>query len=352
MSKAERKVFITHHFDERGRSYAALLAWILSRNGITSVTGETFVGRQSVNVQGLIRESRLLIAVLTRDVEVGGGGYQPSQWCIEEVIWALAHRVPCIIAVEEGVEYDGRLAGDLAQIRFTPDDLATMLERVVNQATALLGDVVIAPELPEDELSDPVWRLIVKGRDEGNKGNNENLLRLSRQALELNPNAWRAALNVGVAYVRLGQLNDAERVLSGIVNGFDDNSQAKALAYHNLGWREQVKSAGDPYNVESLQKEEEFYEAALALVHSLTLTRAALIQCRVLLGKLSEASLLLMQSLSYSGFLAALHHETRNRGHLGHQILRQLPESEWLYPLLFPVWQAADEGPREHDRLA
>lgn len=105
-----------------------------------------------------------------------------------------------------------------------------------------------------------------------------------------------------------------------------------------------MKSAGDPYNVEALQKEEEFYEAALALVHSLTVTRASLIQCRILLGKLSEASLLLMQSLNYSGFLAALHHENKNRGYLGHQILRQLPESEWLYHFSSPSGRPPTTG--------
>jgi hypothetical protein len=136
-----------------------------------------------------------------------------------------------------------------------------------------------------------------------------------------------------------------------MLKAFDGNNQAKAMAYHNLGWREQVRSAGDHKNAESLQAEASYYEKALAAMHSKTHTRASLIQCKVLLGELSAASALLLQSLNYSGFLEALRYETENRGYLGHQILRQLPESEWLYPLLFPVWRSTDDELRETHRL-
>jgi tetratricopeptide (TPR) repeat protein len=332
MSKAKKKVFIIHHLNDNGRKYAALLAWILAERNTSTVTGENLVGSLSDEVQGRIESSRLVLAVLTRDVEIDEGRYQPSQWCIQEVTWAIARHVPCILIVEQGVEFDGGIAGDLAQIRFPPGDFASILERVVNQARALLSNVVVLSQLPEDSLSDRVWRLIVKGREEGEKGNNDALLRLSEEALELDPNAWRAAINVGVALVKLGRLKAAEQVLSDVLRSFDDNAQAKALAYHNLGWREWVQSAGDPRNVEALLKGEKFYEAALAAMRSQTETRASLIQCKVLLGNLGEASSLSMQSLDYGGFLEALRYETENRGYLGHQILRQLPESEWLYP--------------------
>jgi hypothetical protein len=351
ISKPKKYVFIIHHFNDEGRKNAALLAWILNRCGIATIYGENLVGRLSDKVPERIESSCLVVAVLTRDVEIGEGRYQPSQWSIQEVTWAIAHHIPCILIVEEGVEFDGGIAGDLEQIHFAPGDFSSTLERVVNQVPALLNDVVLPPELPEPKLNDRVWRLIVEARDQAAKGNFENVLRLSEEAFESDPTAWRAALNIGVALVKLGRLIRAEQVFLDVVKTFDDNAQAQAMAYHNLGWREQVKSAGDPYNVEALLEEEKYYEAALATQHSKTHTRASLIQCKVLLGNLAEASTLLMESLNYSGFLEALRYETVNRGYLGHQILRQLPESEWLYPLLFPVWQAADDELRENDRL-
>jgi tetratricopeptide (TPR) repeat protein len=351
MSKVQKYVFIIHHFDEKSRKYAALLTWILNQRNISTIYGENVVGKLSENVPRRIESSCLVLAVLTRDVEIGGGKYQPSQWTLQEVTWAVAHDVPCILIVEEDVEFEGGIVGDLEQIRFAPGDFASTLERVVNQVTALLNSVIISQELPENTLNDRVWRLIMEGREEAAKGKFENLLRISKEAWELDRTAWRAALNIGVALVKLGQLPDAKQIFLEILKTFDDNGQAKAMANHNLGWLEQVKSAGDPHNIESLRAEATFYEAALAAMHSKTHTRASLIQCKVLFGEVSEASALLMQSLNYHGFLEALRYESEQRGYLGHQILRQLPESEWLYPLLFPVWHAADDELRENHRL-
>lgn len=351
MSKTRKYVFIIHHFGEKARKYAALLTWILAQQNITTVYGENVVGKVSDEVQARIESASIVVTVLTRDVEIGGGRYQPSQWCLQEITWAVAHHVPCILVVEEGVEFDGGIAGDLEQIHFAPGDFASTLERVVNQVTALLNSVVPPEELPENNLSDRVWRLIMEGRERAVKGDFEKCLRLSEEAFELDRTAWRAALNIGLSLVKLCRFNLAERVFLDIVRTFDDNAKAQAMAYHNLGWREQVKSAGNPYNVEALSKEKKYYELALAAQHSKTHTRASLIQCEVLLGNLTEASALLMQSLNYSGFVEALRYETENRGYLGHQILRQLEEAVWLYPLLFPIWPDDDGELRNDARL-
>jgi len=351
MSKLQRYVFIIHHFGERSRKDADLLKWILNERNISTMYGENVVGKLSENVTRRIESAGVVVAILTRDVEIGGGRYQPSQWTLQELTWAVALNVPCIIVLEEGVEFDGGLVGDLQQIRFAPGEFSSTLQRVFNQVKALLNSVVISQELPEDVLNDRAWRLIVKAREEAAKGNFENVLRLSKEAWELDKTAWRAALNMGVALVKLGQLPQAKKIFLEILKTFDDNGQAKAMAHHNLGWLEQVKSAGNPHDIKSLQAEVNCYEAALAAMHSKTHTRASLLQCQVLLGEVIEASTLLMQSLNYHGFLEALRYETIQRGYLGHQILRQLPESEWLYPLLFPVWHTDDDELRENHRL-
>lgn len=344
---AKKYVFIIHHFDERSRNYAALLTWALSERNISTAYGDNLAGRLSDKVPARIESSCLAIAVLTRDVEIGEGRCQPSQWCVEEVTWAVAHHIPCILVIENGVEFNGGIAGDLEQIRFAPGDFASTLVRVINQVTALLNDLIPPQELPEDTLDDRVWRLLVEARDAAMRGFNNKFLRLSKEAFELDPTAWRAALNIGDALAKLGRLEAARQVFLDIVKNFYDNVQARFMANHNLGWLEQLKSAGNPKDREPLLKEQAYYEAALAAMHTSVHTRASLIQCRVLLDKVSEASALLWQSLNYRGFLEALCYETEQRGHLGHQILRQLPESEWLYPLLFPVWQAADDELRE-----
>lgn len=351
MSQAMKYVFIIHHFDEVGRKCAALLKWILNKDGIPTKYGENIVGSLSKEIQHRIEDASVVVAVLTRAEEVGPGRYRSAQYSLQEVMLAGARHVPVIPIVEEGVEFDGGLLGDLELIRFSPGDFASTLERVSNQVTALLNSVVITPDLPENDLSDPVFRLIMKAREQAAKGNYESFLRLSEEAYELDRTAWRAVMNIGTALVKLGRFIPAKQAFLDVVRIFDDNVQAQAVAFHNLGWLEQVKSAGNPYYVEALLEEEKYYESALTAQHSMTLTRASLLQCKVLLGKLSEASVVLKQSLNYRGFHKALRYETENRGYLGHQILRQLPESEWLYPLLFPVWQAADDELREDGRL-
>ncbi len=345
MSQTMKYVFIIHHFNEICRKNAALLAWVLKCNNIPSMFGEDLGGRPVPDeVRARIEAARVVVAVLTRDVEIGEGRFQSSQWTQQEITWASAHGVPCILLVEDGVEFERGLVGDLELIHFAPGDFAGTLERVVNQVAALFNNLVITPELPEDEdLSDAVFRLIMKARKSAAKGDYESMLAFSQEAYELDPSAWRAAINIGVALVKQGRFIPANQAFLDVVKTFDDNAQAQAIAFHNLGWLVQVKRAGNPRDMEALREEESYYEAALAALHSMIHTRASLIQCKVLLGELPEASTLLMQSLNYRGFLKALRYETENRGYLGHQILRQLPESEWLYPLLFPVWYADDD---------
>jgi len=293
----------------------------------------------------------LVVPIITCDMATGAGKHHTSQWIQQELGFAARPSVPFLFVIEEGASFGETDTGSIERIRFPSGKFPRALGRIVNQITALQHSVIVTRDLPEIDLSDRVWRLILEAREQAAKSNYEQFLQLSEETLKLDPTAWRAALNVGVALVKLGRLADAERAFLDLIEAFDGNDQAKALAYHNLGWREQVRSAGDYKNARSLRAEAGYYEKALAFMHSKTHTRASLIQCKVLLGELGEASALLLQSLNYRGFLEALRYETENRGYLGHQILRQLPESEWLYPLLFPVWQAADDELRDNERL-
>jgi tetratricopeptide (TPR) repeat protein len=352
MPAAGKYVFITHHPEGEGREHAALLSWVLNRENIRTQLGEDFGGRRSSEaLSGLTESASLIVPILTRDVKLGEDGSQSLHWIQREATLAFRRSVPFLFVIEDGTVFDGRIVGDIEQIRFAPGNFHSTIERVVQQVTALVHHLVVPRELPEGDLNDRVWRLIMEAREQARRANFEKFLRLSEEALAIEPRAWRAALNVGVALAKLGRLSDAERVFLDIIQAFNDNVQAKAMSYHNLGWIQHIRSAGEPGNTKSLTAEATYYEAALAVMHSKTHTRASLIQCRVLLGQLNEAKALLMESLNYRGFLEALRYETENRGHLGHQILRQLPGSEWLYPLLFPAWHAADDELREDNRL-
>lgn len=344
-------VFITHHFSQNGRANADLLSFCLRLAGLMPIYGERINGPISSEVCARIASSRLLVAVLTRDVDLGNGRFQPSNWTIQELRFAVGNHIPSVVTIEDGVELEGGLAGDPEMIHFARDDFKTILERLVNQVKALHNDVIQPDELPERDLSDPVFCLIVRAREAARRRNWSEFLRFSEEAYQLDSGAWRAQNNVGVASVKIGDLSRAAGEFSSILTSFSGNQPAKAMAYHNLGWLTQIDTTGNPLNLSALQKEEKYYELALAEVSSKCHTRASLIQCKVLQGKIPEASELLMTSLNYRGFVSALKYETEDRGYLGHEIIQALPESRILNRILFPTCSGEDDYLLVNERL-
>src|SRR3712207_6119789 len=108
MFETGKYVFIVHRFDQRGRERAELLAGILNLLNIRTRFGEDFKGsRVSEGVQRLVESAHVVAVLMTRDVNVGEGTWLPSQWILQEVTWTVAHHVPCLLLVEEGVQFDG-----------------------------------------------------------------------------------------------------------------------------------------------------------------------------------------------------------------------------------------------------
>jgi tetratricopeptide (TPR) repeat protein len=334
-------VFIMHHFDENGRSRARQLTDILKLLNISTVFGENFCGQEiSAGVRSRIEDSRLVVGLLTRDVEISKNKWQPSQWIVQEITWAVARGIPVLLAVENGVVFNGGLVGELEQIFFKNGDYTSAVHRIAKQAKSMMSGVIVPQELPEESLDARVWVFILKARECGRKRQWKEVLSLSEQALRLDPKVWRAKLNYGLALVMLGHLSRAENVFEEMSRDFADNHQALAATYHNFGWIEEVRSAGSR-EMKSLRKQSRYYERSLALEASRIYTRASLLLCKALMSEKNQANTLLMASLKYRGFLTALRSEIDNRGWLGHQALRELPE--WLYPTLFPTYDPNDD---------
>lgn len=337
MPQPRKNVFITYHRGVKGRERAELLAGILNLINIPTVTGENLGGKRlSDGVPQLIESARLLVALLTPDIDTIEGMRQPSQWTLQEITWGGALDIPLLLVVEEGVEFNGGLLGDLEQIRFAPEDFAGALVRIVNQVQALISlDVCIPEDLPEPNLRDAVRLLILEARGYARKHLWSEVLRVSEEALRLDPSAAAAALNKGVALVYLGQLTSAERLFRQMLEDFagsDDSLLAKV--HHNLGLAEEVRDAGS-LGFKSLRKQAKHWEKSLALDHKSVYTRASLVLCRVALAEAGEANALLMDSLIHRGFLKALRHVVETKGAVGHRLLNELPD--WLYSVLFPA---------------
>ena len=349
MAETVKFVFVIHHLDEQGRARAELLAGILNLLNIPIKFGENLRGeRISIGVQKLIEASHLVVALLTRDVEVGEGTWVPSQWVMQEVTWAAAHHVPCLLLVEEGVKFDAGIAGDLEQIRFAPDRFESILVRTVSQVQTLISlDTSISGGMPAPNLSDRVKLLIMEGTEYAKKRRWDEVLRVSEEALQLDSRAAQAALRKGVALLHLGQLISAERFFLRMLEDFAGvEDSLLSRVYGNLALIEEVRDAGS-LNVKALRKQARYLEKSLALDHKNIYTRAALILCRVALNELEEANAVLMDSLKYRGFPKALRRDVETKGAVGHRLLRQLPD--WLYSLLFPTWHLNDEEDDEED---
>jgi len=333
MAKIAKDVFITHNFDETNRRRAQLVAGVLELINIPTITGENFDGRSiSAGVQARIESARMVVALLTPDDDA----QQPSQWTLQEVTWAVAQHIPCLLVVEEGVKFDGGIVGDLEQIRFAPENFASALVRIASQVQGMVSLGVNIPEHLPLHLSDPVQLLILNARENAKRRRWDEVLRLSEEALRLEPAAVEAALNKGAALMYLGQLTGAERHFHWMLNvfsGVEDSLMAKV--HHNLGLIEELRDAGS-LNTKSLRKQVKHFEKSLALNHKALDACAALILCRVALGELNDANALLMDSLKYRGFLKALHDLVETKGAVGHRLLSKLPD--WLYSILFPTW--------------
>jgi hypothetical protein len=338
MIKVGGCVFIIHHFDGEGREHAEQLAWALSLINVSAVFGEDLGGQPiSVGVQRRIERADVVVVLLTGE---------PTRWIVEELIWAVAHHVPCLLVVKEGVRFEGGIAGDLEQINFATGEFAkTALKRVVRQVQALMSIGLDIPKTPPGpKRSDSVKVLIDKTREDGGKGNKwGEVIRAADEALLLDPNAAEAALNKAVALVQVNQVKKAERLLLSILEDFTDvEDSLLSKATYNLAQIEELRDAGN-LTAESLRKQVGYLEKSKALDHKNMYARATLALCRVALEEGDAAVALVMDSIRYGWeFFKALRRVVQSKGAEGHRLLSRLPD--WVYTLTFPPCDEDYEG--------
>jgi tetratricopeptide (TPR) repeat protein len=342
--------FIIHAFDAESIECAKRLAEILSLINIMTVTGKDLNGMPLTSeVRQRLKSAKVVIAVLTPDPDHDG---LPSPWTLQEIALAVDNNLPCILVVEEGLAFDAGIAGDLEQIRFAPGDFASVLVRVANQVQTLMSlGVDISSTAPSPFLHEHVRLLIYEAREHAKKRRWAEVLRVSDEALRLDPKAVSAAINKGVALVHLGHLVSAERLFQRILEEFPDaNNSQLSKAHQNLAWVEEVRDAGR-FNPKSLRKQVRHQEKSLLLDPRNVYARASLLLCRVALEEFDEAHALLMESVNRSSkFLKALHHVVETRGATGHRLVSRLPD--WLYSILFPTWHEDDDDDDEGGPLA
>lgn len=336
MSTFNRYVFVIHHLAKASANQVTLLTETLKLLNINIMTGRN-VGAVplSAAMRTGIENARVVVAILTRDVRTGYKRWQPSQWVIQEVTWAIAHDVPCLLAVEEGVVFDRALVGDLEQIRFAPGHFTQVMVQIVKHVQALvLRGAAIPRVLPEANLSDKVRLLIMQAREHAANDRWQEVLNCANEALGIDSTAWRAALTKGVAFAQLGRLRDAEQVFQAMLDDFSTKDDSiLARVWYNLAWVEEERDAGS-LSADSLQKQVAHLERSLSLDRRAPYTRALLILCKVATKDLDEATRLLADSLKVGGFIDALRHIVETKGSVGHLLMNELPN--WLYPQVFP----------------
>lgn len=340
MNTVDGNVVILFHFDENGRVRAEQLENILKLVNISTVVGEDLCGQPiSLAVRELIESAPIVVAVVTRHIQSGENEWHPSQWIIQEITWAVAHEVPVLLVVEQGVVFNGGLVGDIEPIPFKNGDFTSAAYRVAEQARAMMNSVIVPQEPPPKSLDDRVSMLIKEAREYGEQGRWREVKSLSEHVLKLDPNEWRARVNLALADVMLGLLPKGTKDLKRMRKDFAGNKEALPVIHHNLAWVEESRGLGRDMN--SLRIQRKHYEKALSYDTLRPYTRASLILCLALMRERDAAVALLCESLAYGkvlcgedvDFFDILRFEVNNRGRLGQEALAELPK--WVYDVLF-----------------
>lgn len=344
MSRAGDYAAIIFHMDEEGRARADLLAGALNLAKIRTKKGEHLGGKRvSEGVKELITSARVVVALLSRDVKVGEGVWHPSQWCQQELGFAEGRERPVVLAVEAGVYAESGILGDLEQIPFSPGRFSDALMTIVNQVQSLmLLDTELSKDPVRPNLDDHAARLIWDARAAIARGQWNQVLEYSAEAVALDASAGQAVLNMGVAYIHKGCLNKAEQLFQKMLQDFAGEEGLLSKVHANLGLIEELRDGGR-LRATAMRKQARHLEQSIHLNHRNVASRAALVLCRGALEEQKEASTLLMDSLRYRNFIPALRREIDSKGSVGHDLLRRL-EAPWLPPLLFPVWDDCDDG--------
>jgi len=358
MNSDKVHIFISTSFEPLRKAQADQLATILGLIGFEVMFGDEMY-QESIpeGIQNRIAVASAVIGLLTRREKYESReAWATHPWVIAELVWAHSKNKPCILLLEDGVEFDGTLLGNREVIRFCSDNFAEALVTAVKyfhkslREASIMGRTTVKEEPIvsrvidepiEEEWEESVKNLIAESRACALKKDFEGALKACNEALQQDPTCWRALANKGMALAHLGQWMAADDAFSQVINQFPNNEHAMARAYHNRGWVIALRDGWADASLESLEARHDFFASSLELETSRVYTRASLLICKVLLGRLDEATLLLERSLKHQGFIDVLKEEISRVGHVGHDVLRQLPR--WLAHMLFPSEHPPDE---------
>ena len=284
MSKAGDYTIILFHMDDEGR--ANLLAGVLNLAKIRTKFGEHLGGKRvSEGVQDLITSARVVVALLSRDIKGDDEGvWYPSQWLQQEIGFAKGRERHIVVAVEGGVHFDPGILGDLERISYSPGRFSDALMTIVNQVQSLmLLDTESSNEPLRPDLNDRAARLIWDSRAAIARGQWGQVLECSAEAVSLDPSAGQAVLNMGVAYIHMGQLSKAELLFQKMLDDFDGEESLLSKVHANIGLIEELKDGGR-LRATAMRKQARHLEKSIHLNHKNVGSRAALVLCRVALG--------------------------------------------------------------------
>lgn len=344
--KEEKWLIVTPtSFDKPGRERARILTEFLELFGFQCMLCEHFGGVEvSKGVREGLEKAFIVIAILSRDVQLQDGTWRASEWVIQEISWARARGKDCLILLEKGVQFTQGILGDVEHIPFDGDSFSDALIPLGKQVRALLERHLLTTGIKQlsihthvsgeplgDECSDEVKLLILEIRHLAKQQRYEEALELALRATRIDPHCWRAWTSLGALLVQLRKVDAGDKIFEQVLKDFPKNSKGLATALHNRAWVQEIKST---HSEADLIEESALYEQALSLDPSRVNTRACLLICRLLLEETEKAESLLKESELHEGFLDALRYELDVRGTRAHKALQALPEriKQLMYP--------------------
>ena len=344
-------VIIATRFELAYRERAQILADLLAQSGFNCVFGEGFGGSKlSEGVRRSLAEADLVIALLEPEDETNR---EPSQWVLQEVIYAIALGKRCLLLVAKGVRFSQGLLGDVELINFDISNYAAVLPQVLRQLNVILRSQGLV--IGVKEAATPYYYLAEEpGKEDGNEMARSQIRTAGRltkvedygqalihaeKAMRLDPTCWQAWIRYGGLLLIVRRLAEASKIHKQMLKEFKNDKVACAAAKHNLAVANELR-----FGIDSLpanMKAKPLFEAALTLDPLRIYTRTALVCTYLRLDKSQEALQLFERSLRYKGFIPAMRREL-DEAIDGLKLLALLPT--WAQNLLYPIELRTDIG--------
>jgi tetratricopeptide (TPR) repeat protein len=351
MHEGKGPIVISGSFSERGRRHIEELSKFLEVLGLTAVRGE-FLGGAPVSkgVQELLSAAWFVVVILSREERIDDDTWRGSDWVMQEAAWAKALGKECVFLLERGVQFHTGLLGDVERIAFSDDYFSEVfvpfgkqLRSLLNRSLLTLGvmrmpvHTHVSDEPLDEGCSDEANQLILDIRYLARQQRYEEAFELAMKATKADPNCWRAWTSLGALMVRLGKLDDGDKVFAQVLKRFPNDRKGAAAALHNRAWVLEIRGGPNP-TASNLREQSRLYEKVLELDDSRVNTRASLLICKLLLSEAEEAERILADSRWREGFLDALRFELDARGIGDVRLPQALPK--WLRTLLqaLPKW--------------